>query len=64
MLMVGKVLESLQRVGSGKIKAASRAEEAGVATLARLYTDVGPMTGVRGSSRKVSPFKGIVRLRG
>jgi hypothetical protein len=33
MLMVGKVLESFHRIGSGKIKAASRAEEAGVAAL-------------------------------
>jgi hypothetical protein len=32
MLMLGKVLEGFQRVRSGKIKAASRAEEAGVAT--------------------------------
>ena len=32
MLMVGKVLESFQRVGSGKIQSASRAEEAGVTT--------------------------------
>jgi len=33
MLMVAKVLESFQRVGSSEIQPASRAEEAGVAAL-------------------------------
>jgi len=33
MLMMREVLKGFQRVGSGEIKAASRAEEAGVATL-------------------------------
>ena len=31
MLMVGKVLESFQRIGGGKIQPATRAEEAGAA---------------------------------
>ena len=42
MLMLGKVLEGFHSVGSGKIKAASRAEEAGVATLGAFIHQGGP----------------------
>jgi len=42
MLMVGEILEGLQRVGGGEIQAATRAEKAGDATFGALVHQGGP----------------------
>jgi hypothetical protein len=42
MLMVGEILESFQRVSGGQIKAATRAEKTGAATLGALVHQRGP----------------------
>jgi hypothetical protein len=53
MLMVGKALESLQRVCSGEISPHREQKELALPLLARLYINVGPMIVVGGSSRKM-----------
>jgi hypothetical protein len=62
MLMVGKILESFQRMVVAKSKPQREQKKLASSLLARLYTKVGPITGVGSSSRKMDPFERIVRL--
>jgi hypothetical protein len=63
MLMVGEFLESFQRVGSGEIQPASRAEEAGVATFGAFIHQCWPGNRSRRQlSQDGDPFIRILRL--
>jgi hypothetical protein len=62
MLMVGKVLEGFQRIGSGKIQPASRAEEAGIAALGAFIQQCRAGYRSRRQFSQNSSFQRIVRL--
>lgn len=63
MLVVGKVLESFQRIGSRKIQSATRAEEAGAAALGTLIHQAWSGNRSRRRFSQNGSFARIVRLR-
>ena len=62
MLMVGKILESFQRIGSGKIQAATGAEEAGLAAFGAFIHQGGAGNRSRRQLSQWGFFARIVRL--